>query len=60
VPNLKDWLKPHKALAGGHQRTGPVLELAVVNAVKRLTNATRPVDPHNPEKLLAPRVPLAP
>jgi hypothetical protein len=35
-----------------------VLELAnVVNAVKRLTAATRPVDPENPERLLAPRVP---
>ncbi|HWQ91029.1 MAG TPA: hypothetical protein VN673_05105, partial [Clostridia bacterium] len=57
-PNLKAWLEPHKVLAGGHQRTGPVLELAnVVNAVKRLTNATRPVDPQYPEKLLAPRVP---
>jgi integrase len=52
VPNLKAWLEPHK------KTNGPVLELAnVVNAVKRLTNATRPVDPDNPEKLLAPRVP---
>jgi hypothetical protein len=58
VPNLKAWLKAHKALPSGDQRTGPVLELAnIVNAVKRLTNATRPVDPDNPEKLLAPKVP---
>ena len=52
VPNLKAWLEHHKKM------NGPVLELAnVVNAVKRLTNATRPVDPSNPEKLLAPQVP---
>ena len=52
VPNLKAWLENHKKVSG------PVLELAnVVNAVKRLTSATRPVDPANPEKLLAPRVP---
>jgi len=58
VPNLKAWLKPHKILEDGQVRTGPVLELAnIVNAVKRLTNATRPVDPQNPEKLLAPKVP---
>ncbi|HLH57340.1 MAG TPA: hypothetical protein VKY92_27420 [Verrucomicrobiae bacterium] len=52
VPNLKAWLVDHK------KTNGPVLELAnVVNAVKRLTSATRPVDPSNPERLLAPRVP---
>ena len=52
VPNLKAWLQDHK------KTNGPVLELAnVVNAVRRLTSATRPVDPENPEKLLAPRVP---
>jgi integrase len=52
VLNLKLWLQDHK------KTNGPVLELAnVVNAVKRLVNATRPVDPENPEKLLAPRVP---
>ncbi len=46
VPNLKAWLKPHKVLKDGQLRTGPVLELAnIVNAVKRLTNATRPAAP---------------
>ncbi len=30
VPNLKAWLTEHKALAGGHERTGPVLELAML------------------------------
>ena len=52
VPNLKAWLTDCK------RPSGLVLELAnVVNAVKRLTSATRPVDPENPDKLLAPRVP---
>jgi integrase len=52
VPCLKAWLETCK------KPRGPVLELAnVVNAVRRLTSATRPVDPENSEKLLPPRVP---
>jgi len=51
VPNLKAWLESCRTSASPdkHPRSGPVLELAnVVNAVKRLTSATRPVDPENP------------
>ena len=52
IPSLNAWLDTCK------KPRGPVLELAnVVNAVRRLTSATRPVDPENPEKLLPPLVP---
>jgi integrase len=46
-PNLKEWLDGHK------KARGPVLELAnVVNALRRLVDATRPADPNDPEKVL--------
>jgi integrase len=52
VPNLKAWLVDLK------KTSGPVLESTNgVNAVKRLVRATRPVDPENPEKMLAAQVP---
>lgn len=49
--NLKEWLTSHA------KQRGPVVDLEnVPNALQRLIASTRPVDPHNPEKLLAPQV----
>ncbi len=50
VPNLKEWLTNHAKVRG------PVVDLDnVPNAIQRLIASTRPVDPHNPEKFLAPQ-----
>ncbi len=52
TPNLKAWLNEYK------QPRGLVVELAnVVNAIRRLVDTTRPVDPKHPLKLLPPAVP---
>ncbi len=51
TPNLHAWLEDHQ------KPRGPVLELAnVVNAIQRLVEATRPSDPNDPQKRLAPAV----
>jgi integrase len=60
TPNLKLWLASCRTGsfrtgtdAEGHPKRGPVLGLSnVVNALRRLVNATRPVDPKDSEKFL--------
>ena len=50
--NLKLWLEPHA------KENGPVVQLSnVPNALRRVVDATRPVDPKDSTKHLAPRVP---
>jgi integrase len=51
VPNLRLWLEKYA------KTSGKVVEITnVPNAIQRLVDATRPVDPNDKEKLLAPTV----
>lgn len=51
LPNLRLWLQKHA------KPSGPVVELVnVANAIQRLVEATRPVDPNDADKKLEPEV----
>jgi integrase len=52
VPNLKQWLEPRA------KEEGAVITISnVPNAIQRLVDSTRPINPNDPTKFLAPQVP---